>query len=239
MSVLSMVRHGQATPFEKETDRLSPLGEKQSRKLAEFWIRNNVVFDEVVSGSLVRQRRTAEIIGRCYADAGLSWPGHRINEDLNEFDGTGILNILAPKLAEQNTDFRQLLEKARDNRTSPDRNRHFQRMFEAVMDPWMSGALISPHVEPWESFRARVTRGIDEIISRSDGSRRVAVFTSGGPIGATVQRVFNAPPAIGIEINWRVRNCSVTEFLYSRGRITLDMFNAIPHLDEPDLHSFR
>ncbi len=65
------------------------------------------------------------------------------------------------------------------------------------------------------------------------------VFTSGGPIGAIVQRAVNAPPVSGIDINWRVRNSSITEFLFSSGRMTLDMFNATPHLEEPELHSFR
>ena len=102
----------------------------------------------------------------------------------------------------------------------------------------MSGSLVSPEVESWQSFHERVSRAIDGITNRP-GSRRVVVFTSGGPIGATVQRVVNAPPIRGIDINWRVRNSSITEFLFSDRRINLDMFNAIPHLDDPALHSFR
>lgn len=238
MSVLTMVRHGQATPFEKETDRLSPLGELQAGKLADFWISRQVFFDEVYSGSLVRQRRTAEIVGRKYSEAGLPWPEHQINADLNEYDGSGILRILAPQLKERDPEFRELTETARRSATTPDRNRHFQRMFEAIMTHWMAGTLTSPEVEPWRNFQTRVSRAIDGVTSRT-GSRRVVVFTSGGPIGATVQRVVNAPPVSGIDINWRVRNSSITEFIFSDQRITLDMFNAIPHLEDPALHSFR
>jgi broad specificity phosphatase PhoE len=47
-----------------------------------------------------------------------------------------------------------------------------------------------------------------------------------------VQIVLQAPEPMAIEINWRVKNCSLTEFVYTRGRISLDTFNATPHLRE-------
>ena len=67
----------------------------------------------------------------------------------------------------------------------------------------------------------------------------MAVFTSGGVIGLAVQNVLNAPERSALEINWRVRNCSLTEFTFSRDRISLDSFNAIPHLDDPALQTYR
>jgi broad specificity phosphatase PhoE len=69
--------------------------------------------------------------------------------------------------------------------------------------------------------------------------RRVAAFTSGGPIGVAVQIALNAPDRAGLEVNWRVRNCSLTEFLFSGERLSLDSFNAIPHLEDPALRTFR
>jgi broad specificity phosphatase PhoE len=111
-------------------------------------------------------------------------------------------------------------------------------MFEAVVARWMSGELTSPQVEPWRDFRARVSAAIAAVTGGS-GSRRVAVFTSGGPIGATVQEALNAPAESGIELNWRVRNSSVTELLFSKRRMTLDSFNQLTHLEDHALHSFR
>ena len=58
MGYLVLVRHGQARSFEKDGDRLSPLGEEQAETLARYWVRQGVNFDEVYSGALVRQRRT-------------------------------------------------------------------------------------------------------------------------------------------------------------------------------------
>jgi broad specificity phosphatase PhoE len=58
------------------------------------------------------------------------------------------------------------------------------------------------------------------------------VFTSAGPIGVAVQTVLGAKDPIAMELNWRIRNCSLTEFVFTRSRISLDAFNATPHLRE-------
>jgi broad specificity phosphatase PhoE len=83
-----------------------------------------------------------------------------------------------------------------------------------------------------------VSRARDAII-QEPASRRVAAFTSGGPIGACVQAVMQAPLSMAMEINWRVRNTSITEILYSRDRISLDTFNGVPHLTDAALLTFR
>ena len=70
-------------------------------------------------------------------------------------------------------------------------------------------------------------------------SRRVAVFTSGGPIGLAVQFAMKAPDRSFLEINWRVRNTSVTEFVFDRERVTLDSFNSIAHLADRALWTYR
>ena len=232
---MTLVRHGQATAFEKITDRLSPLGETQSTKLAQYWIRNQVTFDEVYTGSLVRQKRTEELVAEEYDAAGAHWPAAQVLPELNEYEADRVIRYLAPALATRDEEFRRLLEASRGD--SPDRNRRFQRMFEAVMSRWVAGALAAPEVEPWTAFRERVRCGLRRIVSRGSG-RRVAAFTSGGFIGVAVQIALGAPDPSGLEVNWRVRNSSLTEFLFSGERLSLDSFNATPHLDEA-LRSFR
>ena len=69
--------------------------------------------------------------------------------------------------------------------------------------------------------------------------RRVVVFTSGGPIGFAVQHALQAPPRSFLDVNWRIRNCSVTEFLFDRSRFTLDSFNGVSHLDDAALRTYR
>jgi broad specificity phosphatase PhoE len=232
-----LIRHGQATPFEEISDRLSPLGEQQARMLAQYWIHNQAGFDEVYTGSLVRQRRTEELVAAEYAAAGMAWPVSQTAPELNEYDAESVIRYLAPKLAQQDEAFHKLLEASFGD--GPDRNRRFQKMFEALMMRWVRGDLTAPEVEPWAAFRERVQRGLRHITSGEGSGRRVAAFTSGGFIGTAVQIALGAPDPSGLEVNWRVRNCSLTGFLFHGERLSLDTFNAIPHLDDPALWSFR
>jgi broad specificity phosphatase PhoE len=238
LAQLILVRHGQATPFEEITDRLSPVGETQSRKLAEFWIRNGTGFDEVHTGSLNRQRRTEELVGEAFAAQGLAWPEAQVTPELNEYDADQVVKHFAPQLAARDPDFRLLVE-ATECGGGPDQNRRFQKMFEALMNRWITGELDSPEVESWRGFHDRVRRALRRIMQGGVSGRRVAAFTSGGPIGVAVQIALDAPDRVGLEVNWRVRNCSLTEFVFSGQRLSLDSFNAIPHLDDAVLRTFR
>jgi broad specificity phosphatase PhoE len=226
LAQLILIRHGQATPFEEITDRLSPVGERQARKLAEFWIRNQATFDEVYTGSLERQRRTAELVREAFTSRGLAWPEAQVMPELNEYDAESVVKHFAPQWAATESG-------------GPDQNRRFQKMFEALMNRWITGDLNSPEVESWRSFHDRVRSGLRRITQSGVSRRRVAAFTSGGPIGVAVQIALDAPDRAGLEVNWRVRNCSLTEFVFSAERFSLDSFNAIPHLDDPALRTFR
>jgi len=54
-----------------------------------------------------------------------------------------------------------------------------------------------------------------------------------------VQRALRAPKPVALELNWRVRNTSLTEFVFGRDRLSLDFFNTMPHLADASLQSFR
>jgi len=215
MSVLALVRHGQARPFEKNSDRLTELGERQARALGEYWVRRGRMWTQAWSGTLERQRRTAEIVAECYTEAGLEFPAMQASAAFNEYT----VHIPEEELAEV-----QRLPEG-------ERNRLFQQVIERAMSAWM-------RTDAFGAFHSRVAAGIQAVIEAAEAGSNIAVFTSGGPIGVSVQSVVKAPPEQAIEINWRVRNCSVTEFLFSGRRISLDGFNATGHL-EGALESFR
>lgn len=220
MSRLLLVRHGQARSFEKHADRLTPLGEAQSHAVAAWLAAQGSRFDEIQCGTLGRQVETAR----------LAAPGQALLEDArwNEYDAVGLMEVLAPKLAESNVAFSEKLAIAREHRGRPDANRYFQPMFEMLLNCWIDGGIADPGVEPWTAFLDRVGAVLDQTLS--GGKRDVLVVTSGGVIGAVVQKVVQAPSRMALELNWRMRNASLTEFLFTKGRISLDSFNATPHL---------
>lgn len=239
MGHLTLIRHGQARAFEQDSDRLTELGEAQPRALADYWLRHGIGFDEVYSGTLVRQRHTAEIVGAAFAAAERPWPALQSLPELNEYDAHGLIDVFVPLLAERDTEFRQMFEQFRQHQHGADRNRYFQRMFEVVTRRWLRGELTADNVEPWAAFRDRVRGAFKNIIAQEGSGRRVAVFTSGGVIGLLVQTALAAPEPKALEINWRVRNCSLTEFVFSRERLSFDSFNAVPHLPDPSWWTFR
>ena len=241
MATLTLVRHGQARTFEDGGGNLTAIGEEQARALGRYWIYHGEVIDEVYSGTLERQRRTAEIVGQCFVDAGLAWPQLQMTDELNEYDGLGIIDKLAPALAERDGSFVQLLAAFERNKNSPERNRYFQKMFEAVTSVWRTGELEVEGVESWSSFSSRARVALRRIISQAGSGRRIARlhFRRGGVIGLAVQTVLGAPEQMAMEINWRVRNCSLTDLIFNRERLSLDYFNSIPHLNESTLRTFR
>jgi broad specificity phosphatase PhoE len=106
------------------------------------------------------------------------------------------------------------------------------------MSKWQEDTVPPEGVEPWPAFRDRVSAVIAGIML-GPSHREVAVFTSGGPIGFAVHLAMQGPSRSFLEVNWRIRNCSVTEFLFDKVRLTLDSFNTIPHLDDVELQTYR
>ena len=234
MGQLTLIRHGQAHAFAQDSDRLTALGETQARELGAYWARHATTFTEAYSGTLIRQRRTAEL-----AATAAPLPALQLNAALNEYDATGILQVLLPKLLSQDPEFQSLNTAFEQHRQSQDRNRYFQKMFEYLMTRWMSGALTADGVEKFADFQQRVSQALQAILQQDGAGRRVAVFTSGGVIGLIVQTALQAPAAQMLALNWRIRNGSLTEFTFSRERLAFDSFNTLPHLDDPALWTFR
>src|SRR5271154_5256039 len=99
MSRLFLVRHAQASFLEHTYDKLSSLGESQSRLLGEFWARHQILFDRACSGPCVRQKDTAAIVGEAY----LKFPGLSIATEFDEYQGEAVLQHSLPALVESDS----------------------------------------------------------------------------------------------------------------------------------------
>jgi len=239
MSQLILVRHGQAAFLTDDYDRLSPLGEEQSRLLGEYWTQRNVTFDAVFTGPRKRQRDTGRIVCEQYAQAGLPIPELIELPEFDEYHADDIMRDLLPQLMARDERFGQLNDAFQNAPTQADKRRSFQKLFEAVTAKWLRGEVLSPHVESFREFHARVQRGLERATKDASSGSRVAVFSSGGAISVSVQLAARAAEEMVIEFNWRIRNCALNEIVFSQGRFTLDSFNAVPHLDDPKYHTYR
>jgi len=240
MSQLVMVRHGQAAAFSEDSDRLTELGERQAAVLGDYWAQHGVEFDDVIVGTLRRHVQTEAQVAAAYQRAGRAWPQARSAPGWNEYNASAIMQLGA-QVRELDPEFAKLVAAFEAASGGPEQNRYFQRMFEVLMARWVSGELRAHELagfESFESFHGRVSQAFEDVL-KTTGSRRVVVFSSGGPIGVTVQQALRAPKPVALELNWRVRNTSLTEYVFGRGRLSLDSFNVAPHLEGTQLQTFR
>ena len=106
------------------------------------------------------------------------------------------------------------------------------------MEHYIAGEYESNGFETWREFHDRVNYAYQIIRDREGKGRKIAVFTSGGPIGVSVQSCLRAPEQQAGNLNWRVYNASVTQFTFRADRISLDHFNDISHLPT-EMKSYR
>ncbi len=134
MSLLYLVRHGQASFFAENYDRLSTLGELQARRLGEFFAARGVRFDAAYSGPAVRQQRTAEIIAATMTDLGCPCPAPSVVAGFNEHSGDKLLSAPhARAFFEQHPELGALAKAFREAREPDDVQKSFQKLFEAVV----------------------------------------------------------------------------------------------------------
>jgi broad specificity phosphatase PhoE len=239
MARLFLIRHAQASFLKPDYDKLSATGEAQARVLGEYWTRHRVRFDRVCTGPRVRHRDTERIVRESYARKSLSYPEPVVLEEFDEFQGDVVLEKSLPRLRDQNPHIRELEAAIGNAKSPPERRRSFQRLFEKVVTMWVSGELAVEGVESWEVFLARVNRGLSQFLAPANKKETTAIFTSGGPVAAAVQRALQLSPQNTLKVAWMPRNCSYSEFMYSNDRFTLSTFNSFQHLEDPSLLTYR
>jgi broad specificity phosphatase PhoE len=85
----------------------------------------------------------------------------------------------------------------------------------------------------YADFVGGIEAALDHV--RRNHSGDVMIVSSGGPISTAVGRVLGTPPETTIELNLRIRNTALTEFVFTPKRHMLLTYNTLPHLDS-DVH---
>ena len=214
MGTLYLVRHGQASFGTDDYDVLSDLGYRQALRLGEYFKYKGISFDAAFTGTLRRQVKT--LAGVC-AGADLPLQATQV-AGLNEYDSEAVIGAIHP----------HKLEKA----TTPEMYRQHFRLLKDGLKQWMDG-VVSPRGMPeYADFVSGITDVLDHIRKTYEGN--VLLVSSGGPIATAVGHVLGCSPETTIELNLRIRNCSVTEFAFTPKRHMLVTYNTLPHLDAPE-----
>ena len=164
--------------FEQNYDKLSAIGEKQARRLGQYWARQKILFDGVYSGPRVRHKQTAKIMAAVYRDAGIPFPEPVEIPEFDEYQAEAVLKQGLPRLIESDSGVRKL-HRAFQNSSGSDRVENFEKVFEMLITKWVDGDVVLPAVESWAEFCARADRGLSQCISTSGRGQQLAVFCSG------------------------------------------------------------
>jgi broad specificity phosphatase PhoE len=214
MGTLYLVRHGQASFGEDDYDVLSAMGRQQSVRLGEWFRYKGITFDAAFTGTLRRQRET--LAGIC---EGIGQPVPDTQHTaLNEYDSHAVIAAVHP----------HPLEKP----TSPELYRHHFRLLKDGLAQWMAGVVTPGGMPSYSDFASGIAGVLEQIRKSHDG--HVLLVSSGGPIATAVGQVLGTSPETTIELNLRIRNCSVTEFAFTPKRHMLVTYNTLPHLDAPE-----
>jgi broad specificity phosphatase PhoE len=226
MSVLYLVRHGQASFGRSDYDRLSPLGEQQSRRLGTALADRGIKPGLVVSGRMRRHARTAEL---ALEAAGLR-TDVTVDAGYNEFDHDQI--VIAHKPAYQRRTV-MLADLARTGHPA----RAFQEMFEDATRRWVTGD--GTYEETFEVFCARAETAVRRTAASLTKGQSGLVFTSAGPIAAIASRLLAGTDELWLKLNPVSVNTAVTKVVSGRRGLTLVGFNDHSHLEGTDLMSYR
>jgi len=230
LSTLLLVRHGQASLFSDNYDRLSEQGVRQAELLAESWLAEGTVPDRVWCGTLERQQRSMEAAAAVFAANGAPWPRVEVDEHFNEYPAEELVPRILEALRDSHPELAMIAADYQSADSDEARYRYFHRLLEAVMVHWVAGSAELPEAMSWPAFSERVRGALRRVMRATGRGRTAAVFTSGGPIGVSVQSVLHAPDIKAMELNWRIHNGSVTRYTFSGDRVSLDRFNDTRHL---------
>ena len=213
MGTLYLVRHGQASFGADDYDCLSALGERQSRRLGEYFKLRGLQFEAAITGTLKRQQQTLAGISEGLGSSITTrlWPG------LNEYDSHALITAIHP----------QPLAKP----SSPEMVRQYFRLLRQGLQQWMAGASEPVGMPRYADFVAGVAGALDHVRSQHTGD--VLMVSSGGPISNAIGQVLGTSPEGVIDLNMRIFNSAVSELTFNPKRHALVSYNTLPHLELP------
>ncbi len=216
MSEMYLVRHGQASFGSSNYDQLSELGYQQALWLGQHLKDQEVKFDRVLMGSMLRHKQTAQNICEGLQ---LNLP-LEIHEGLNEYDFQTLIKVFLTQHPEQMP-------------TGKKSRGDFYNLLKKALLLWSQGELNGPMPESWEAFKQRVTHALSDV-QNQQGSQRTLVVSSAGPIAMSLLHVLKLDSATMIELNLQVQNTSYSQLYYRESDLMLSSFNNVAHMETPE-----
>ena len=219
MSVIYLVRHGQASLFGRDYDVLSDLGVEQSRVVGAALADRGVRPDVVVRGTMRRHEQTTEA-----ALEAAGWDGLDVEIDprWNEIDHVDIIKAREPAYTSHAAMVDALVD-------GPEPDRAFRTVFDDALRMWVDGG--GAYVETPDEFRARVDAALGDVVARTATGQTVVVFSSGGPVAAATTTGLGLDMTAWLMVSRLVINASVTKLVAGESGVTVVSFNEHGHVE--------
>ena len=220
MSILHLVRHGQASFGADDYDNLSPKGVQQSIELGKALAKQEATFDHIIVGPHRRHLQTFEGIKEGYHLTDL--PAPIINKEFAENQLMEIAQYSLPIFVHKTT--KEIFEECEPK----ERHDKFLELFQVVAQKWMNEELdvSKPGFEGFSVFRSRITNVLKVMQESLTDKSNIMVVTSGGAISGVYAEVIECSHEEIQKLNFGIKNVSISEFLMTTERFTLKAFNS-------------
>jgi broad specificity phosphatase PhoE len=200
--------------------------------LAQWFAKQPHAIDRVVCGPCKRHLQSAE--------ATLALPatgsqGAEIIDELDEFDAFRLFGWFMQREDDPRSAEIRKMMMAQD----PTQARALGKLLEQVTLEWARGEHVIPSMATWAQTRQRMETGIQKVTGSMKSSERVALFTSGGPVGVAIGMALELSDEKTMQMCWAVYNASFSRFLVNDGLFSLDSLNNLPHLENEALITRR
>lgn len=225
MSLLVLMRHGQASFGAARYDALSELGQAQARSTGQWMRAQGVQPTAIVHGPRQRQADTAALL---LAESGFNLTGEHTlpmqqDPQLDEFAEGEEIFLAAqrflgrPMHMDHSESARPRLDVLRD--------------YDATCRAWAQGQVSIQGRLSLDEFRGQLRQWLaEQTAAEQPPGQHTLVVTSAGSIAALVCEVMGLPNSSWYSLLRVIRNASLTEVLYSKGQCSLLSFNGVNHL---------
>ena len=232
MTDIYLIRHAQAGSRDNY-DVLSEIGREQARLLGENFAAQGVRLASIYSGSMRRQRETAEIACDAMKFAGAAAPDVVTDERWDEFSLISVYRAIAKRMMKEDSAFARDIEEmqqaiARDPHTT---GGAVGRCDQAVIRAWMENRYAEYEGESWSSFRSRINKCSVDLCSSHNSEKAIAIFTSATPIAIVAGAALGLTDEKLLSILGVIYNTSVSTMRARGDALRVFTFNSTPHLD--------
>ncbi|EQA71037.1 histidine phosphatase family protein [Leptospira noguchii] len=237
MSIVHLIRHGQANSQGENYDLLTPLGKDQSFALGKYMAHNGELPDRIITGTLRRHLETADWFMKGVVSEVGDLEKYKIDSFVcrdsgwNEFSPE-LWSSLAKLLASDRPEFARILSqfykvKVRGGTRS---KALFYKLTEEILKFWKEEAITSEDIETYENFETRIFNSYNVWFFSGEQERNF-IFTSGTPISLVLNRILRQNEDAFSWMPW-IWNTSVSTFQKVKGKYLPISINGVPHLTQ-------